>query len=43
MDCRKLTKQEPRKALAKLMEQMKARKQGKQPKHGKMIVKQLAA
>ena len=43
VDCGKLTEQEPRKALAKLMEQMKAQKQGKQPKHGKMTVKQLAA
>ena len=43
VDCGKLTEQELRKALAKLMEQMKAQKQGKQPKHGKMTVKQLAA
>lgn len=43
MDCGKLTEQELRKALAKLMEQMKAQKQSKQPKHGKMTVKQLAA
>ena len=43
VDCGKLTEQELRKALAKLMEQMKAQKQSKQPKHGKMTVKQLAA
>lgn len=31
VDCGKFTEQELRKALAKLMEQMKAQKQGKQP------------
>lgn len=42
VDCAKLTEQELRKALGKLLEQMKSRKQSKQP-HGKMTVKQLAA
>ena len=42
VDCAKLTEQELRKALGKLLEQMKARKQAKQP-HGKMTVKELAA
>ena len=34
VDCAKLTEQELRKALGKLLEQMKSRKQSKQP-HGK--------
>lgn len=42
VDCTKLTEQELRKALGKLLEQMKSAKQNKQP-HGKMTVKQLAA
>lgn len=42
VDCAKLTEQELRKALGKLLEQMKSRKQPKQP-HGKMTVKELAA
>ena len=42
VDCAKLTEQELRKALGKLLEQMKSRKQSKQP-HGKMTVKGLAA
>lgn len=42
VDCAKLTEQELRKALGKLLEQMKSRKQSKQP-HGKMTVKELAA
>ena len=42
VDCAKLTEQELRKALGKLLEQMKSRKQFKQP-HGKMTVKELAA
>jgi len=42
VDCAKLTEQELRKALAKMLEKLKAQKQGKQP-HGKMTVKQLAA
>ena len=40
VDCAKLTEQELRKALGKLLEQMKSRKQ---TPHGKMTVKQLAA
>ncbi len=43
VDCGKLTEQELRKALAKLLEQMKAAKQAKKLPHGKMTVKQLAA
>lgn len=43
VSCGKLTEQELRKALAKLLEQMKAQRQGKEPRHGKMTVKQLAA
>ncbi len=39
----KLTEQELRKALAKLLEQLKAAKQAKSHPHGKMTVKQLAA
>ena len=42
VDCAKLTEQELRKALTKMLEKLKAQKQGKQP-HGKMTVKQLAA
>ena len=42
VDCAKLTEQELRKALGKLLEQMKTRKQSKQP-HGKMTVKELAS
>ena len=42
VDCAKLTEQELRKALGKLLEQMKSGKHSKQP-HGKMTVKQLAA
>ena len=42
VDCTKLTEQVLRKALGKLLEQMKSGKQSKQP-HGKMTVKQLAA
>lgn len=42
MNCSKLTEQELRKALVKLTEQMKSRKQSKQL-HGRMTVKQLAA
>ena len=42
VDCTKLTEQELRKALGKLLEQMKSGKHSKQP-HGKMTVKQLAA
>ena len=42
VDCAKLTEQELRKALAKMLEKLIAQKQGKQP-HGKMTVKQLAA
>ena len=40
VDCAKLTEQELRKALGKLLEQMKSRKQ---TPHGKMTVKELAA
>lgn len=47
VNCGKLTEQELRKALAKLLEQMKAgqqkRQYDKQNPHGKMTVKQLAA
>ncbi len=43
VDCAKLTDQELRKALAKLLEKMKAAKLEKQIPHGKMTVKQLAA
>lgn len=42
VDCTKLTEQELRNALGKLLEQMKSGKHSKQP-HGKMTVKQLAA
>ena len=42
VNCSKLTEQELRKALAKLLEQMKSQKQTKQL-HGRMTVKQLAA
>ena len=42
VNCAKLTEQELKKALGKLLAQMKARHQTKQP-HGKMTVKQLAA
>ena len=41
-NCSKLTEQELRKALSKLLAQMKSSRQNKQP-HGKMSVKQLAA
>ena len=43
VDCGKLTEQELRKALAKLLEQMKAARQARKTPHGKMTVKQLAA
>ncbi len=42
VNCSKLTEQELRKALSKLLAQMKTHRQNKQP-HGKMTVKQLAA
>ena len=42
VNCTKLTEQELRKALAKLLEQMKSQKQTKQLR-GRMTVKQLAA
>ena len=42
VNCSKLTEQELKKALAKLLEQMKSQKQSKQL-HGRMTVKQLAA
>ena len=42
VNCSKLTEQELRKALAKLLEQMKSQKHSKQL-HGRMTVKQLAA
>lgn len=42
VNCSKLTEQELRKALSKLLAQMKTKHQTKQP-HGKMTVKQLAA
>ena len=42
VNCSKLTEQELRKALSKLLAQMKSSRQNKQP-HGKMSVKQLAA
>ena len=42
INCAKLTEQELRKALSKLLAQMKSSRQNKQP-HGKMSVKQLAA
>lgn len=42
VNCSKLTEQELRKALSKLLAQMKAQRQAKHP-HGKMTVKQLAA
>ena len=42
INCTKLTEQELRKALSKLLAQMKSSRQNKQP-HGKMSVKQLAA
>ena len=42
VNCSKLTEQELRKALAKLLEQMKSQKHSKQI-HGRMTVKQLAA
>lgn len=42
VNCSKLTEQELKKALSKLLAQMKAHHQTKQP-HGKMTVKQLAA
>ena len=42
VNCSKLTEQELRKALAKLLEQMKSQKHNKQL-HGRMTVKQLAA
>ena len=43
VSCGRLSEQELRKALAKLLEQMKAQQQSKEPRHGKMTVKQLAA
>lgn len=43
VSCGRLPEQELRKALAKLLEQMKAQQQSKEPRHGKMTVKQLAA
>ena len=42
VNCSKLTEQELRKALSKLLAQMNSSRQNKQP-HGKMSVKQLAA
>lgn len=42
VNCSKLTEQELRKALSKLLAQMKAQRQSRQP-HGKMTVKKLAA
>ncbi len=42
VNCSKLTEQELKKALAKLLEQMKSQKHNKQL-HGRMTVKQLAA
>ena len=42
VNCAKLTEQELKKALAKLLEQMKSQKHSKQL-HGRMTVKQLAA
>ena len=42
VNCTKLTEQELRKALSKLLAQMKTHRQTKQP-HGKMTVKKLAA
>ena len=42
VNCSKLTEQELRKALSKLLAQMKSSRQNKQP-HGKMSVKPLAA
>ena len=42
VNCSKLTEQELRKALSKLLAQMKSSRQNKKP-HGKMSVKQLAA
>ena len=42
VNCAKLTEQELKKALTKLLEQMKAQKKSKQL-HGRMTVKQLAA
>ena len=42
VNCSKLTEQELKKALAKLLEQMKSQKHSKQL-HGRMTVKQLAA
>ena len=42
VNCSKLTEQELRKALSKLLAQMKTHRQNKQP-HGKMTVKQLSA
>lgn len=43
VSCGRLSEQELRKALAKLLEQMKAQQQSKERRHGKMTVKQLAA
>ncbi len=43
VNCTKLTEQELRKALLKLLSHMKAAKQAKRLPHGKMTVKQLAA
>ena len=43
VNCSKLTEQELRKALAKLLEQMKTARHTKKLPQGKMTVKQLAA
>lgn len=42
VDCAKLTEQELKKALVKVLDKLKSQKQTKQP-HGKMTVKQLAS
>ena len=42
VDCAKLTEQELKKALVKVLDELKNQKQTKQP-HGKMTVKQLAS
>ena len=42
VNCSKLTEQELRKALSKLLAHLKTQRQTKQP-HGKMTVKKLAA
>ena len=42
VDCAKLTEQELKKALVKVLDKLKTQKQTKQP-HGKMTVKQLAS